>query len=116
MKKLLLVAFLFAFSFAQAQGNEPTFKEVGDKVEATYYYEDGTVHKIGFFKNKKLAGKWTQYDRKGNTVKIAYYENGKKTGNWLQWKDGQFRQIAYKDNKIVSVGEWKVDNSRLASN
>jgi len=117
MKKLLLVAFLFAFSFAQAQGNKPTFKKVGDKVQVTYYYEDGSVHKTGFFKDKKLTGKWTQFDRKGNTLKIAYYKKGKKTGTWLQWKkNGQFRQISYEDNRIVEVGEWQVDNSRLASN
>ncbi len=116
MKKLVLIAFLFAFSFAQAQGNKPTYKEVGDKVMVTYYYEDGSIHKTGFFKDEKLTGKWTQFDQKGNTVKIAYYKNGKKTGNWLQWKDGHFRQISYKDNRLVSVGDWKADNSRIASN
>ena len=116
MKKVLLIALLFAFAFTQAQDKKPSYEEVGDKVKATYYYEDGSIHKIGFFKDQKLTGKWTQYDRKGNTIKIAYYKKGKKTGNWLQWKDGRFRQISYKNNKLVSVGDWTDDTSKLASN
>lgn len=116
MKKILLIAFLFMFTFSFAQKNKPAFEKVGDKVKVTYFYEDGTIHKTGFFKDQKVTGKWTQFDRKGNTVKIAYYNQGKKTGNWLQWKDGKFRQISYDNNKIVAVGTWKDTNTRVASN
>ena len=70
MKKLVLFAFLFAFAFTQAQDKKPSFEAVGDMVKATYYYADGSIHKEGFFKNEKLDGKWTQYDKKGNKVAI----------------------------------------------
>jgi antitoxin component YwqK of YwqJK toxin-antitoxin module len=116
MKKLVLIVCLFAFSVMQAQEVKPKYEAVGDKVKATYYYADGSIHKQGFFKNEKLTGKWTEFDQKGNTVMIAYYKKGKKTGKWLQWKEGKFRQISYDNNKIVSVGKWTADASRLASN
>ena len=79
MKKILLVAFLFMFTFSFAQKNKPSFEKVGDKVKVTYFYEDGTIHKTGFFKDQKVTGKWTQFDRKGNTIKIEIY-----SGNELQ--------------------------------
>lgn len=116
MKKVLLITFFFTFSMIYAQEVKPTFEKVGEKVKATYYYEDGSVYRQGFFKNKKLTGKWTEFDKTGNTVSIAYYKKGKKTGNWLQWKDGKFRQISYDNNNIVAVGKWTDSNTRVASN
>lgn len=116
MKKVLLITFFFAFSMIYAQEVKPTYEKVGEKVKATYYYEDGSVYRQGFFKNKKLTGKWTEFDKTGNTVSIAYYKKGKKTGNWLQWKDGKFRQISYDNNNIVAVGKWTDSNTRVASN
>lgn len=115
MKKLLAIICLLSFSLVQAQNKEPKFEAAGDLVKATYYYEDGTIHKQGFFKNKKLTGEWTQFDEKGNKVAVGYYKEGKKVGTWIQWRNNTLRQIKYNNNTIASVSDWKED-SRLATN
>lgn len=106
---------LFAFAAMQAQEVKPTYEEVGDKVKATYYHADGSIHKIGFFKNKKLDGQWTEYDQKGNKVAVGYYKKGKKVGTWFQWKGSFLREINYDNNVIASVNTWRED-TKVASN
>lgn len=115
MKKLLAIICLLAVSFVQAQEKEPTYEAVGDLVKATYYFEDGSIHKQGFFKDKQLTGQWTQFDRKGNKVSIGYYKLGKKVGTWFQWKENKLRQVNYQNNTIASVSTWKED-TKLAVN
>lgn len=109
MKKLLAIACLLAVSLVQAQDKEPTYEVAGDLVKATYYFADGSIHKVGFFKEKKLMGKWTEFDKKGNKVAVAHYDMGKKVGTWFQWKGDVLRQINYDNNLIVSVNTWKED-------
>ena len=109
MKKIVFLAFLFVATVALAQEKEPTYEAVGDLVKATYYFEDGSVHKQGFFKDKKLTGKWTQFDQKGNKVMVGHYKAGKKIGTWFQWKGNVLRQINYKNNTVASVSTWKED-------
>ncbi|MFD2567154.1 toxin-antitoxin system YwqK family antitoxin [Pseudotenacibaculum haliotis] len=109
MKKLLAIACLLAVSLVQAQDKEPTYEAVGDLVKATYYYEDGTVHKQGFFKDLKLTGQWTEFDKQGNKIAVGYYKGGKKVGTWFQWKKNILRQINYENNVIASVSTWKED-------
>lgn len=115
MKKLLAIAFLLSFSLVQAQDKQPKYEAVGDLVKATYYYADGTVKKEGFFKNKKLTGKWTQFDTKGNKTVVGYYKQGKKVGTWFQWKKHTLRQINYDNNVIASVNTWK-EEGKVAVN
>ena len=53
MKKIVfIVCLLMAFSM-QAQDVKPTYEQVGDQVKATYYYEDGSIFRQGFFKDQK---------------------------------------------------------------
>ena len=98
MKFFLTLMIIFSFSVIQAQEIEPTYEVDGDKVKATYYFNDGSVHKQGFFKNKKLTGMWTEFDKKGNKVATGFYEDGKKTGIWLKWNKNKLRQVNYKNN------------------
>ncbi len=115
MKTLLSVAFLLSFSFIQSQEIEPSYEVEGDKVKATYYFADGKVYKQGFFKNKKLAGKWSEFDNKGTIVSTGFYKDGKKVGTWFQWNKNNLRQINYENNSIVTVNTWKED-TKLAVN
>ncbi len=115
MKKLLAIAFLLSVMLVSAQEKEPTFEAVGDQVKATYYFADGTIHKQGFFKDKKLTGEWTQFDKKGNKVAVGFYKEGKKEGTWFQWNNNKLRQINYDNNVIASVSIWKED-TKLAFN
>ena len=41
-------------------------------MKATYYHEDSTISKEEYFKNKKLTGKWTRFDKQGNKVQLAF--------------------------------------------
>jgi len=112
MKKLLLLVCLFAISMMQAQDKkQPTYEIDGNLVKATYYHEDGAVEKQGYFKNKKLTGEWTQFDKKGNKITIGYYKNGKKVGKWCVWNNGLLTEINYKDNIIASVNTQKQKTS-----
>ena len=45
MKFFLTLMFIFSFSVIQAQEIEPTYEVDGDRVKATYYFADGSVHK-----------------------------------------------------------------------
>lgn len=109
MKKIILVACLMIASIVQAQDVKPTYEEVGDQVKATYYHEDGTVFRQGFFKDQKLSGKWTEFDRKGNKVTVGYYKAGKKVGTWFHWRGNMLRQVNYENNVIASVNTWRQD-------
>lgn len=115
MKKLLTVCALSIASFAISQENLPTFKAEGDLVKATYYYEDGSIKTIGFFKDKKLTGKWTKFDKSGNKTQLAFYEDGKKVGKWFIWSEDSLKEITYAKNTIKTVSTWKPE-SRVAVN
>ena len=68
MKKMITICLLGLVSLGFAQEKQPTFSAEGDLVKATYYYEDGSIKTQGFFKDKKLTGEWTQFDKKGNRI------------------------------------------------
>lgn len=106
MKKVVICAFLlFVFSL-QAQ-TKPKYESVGDLVEVTYFYKDGTVREKGFFKNKKLEGTWLSFDERGNKTAIAHYKNGKKTGKWFLWHKEGLREVNYKNSMVASVQNWR---------
>ena len=115
MKKIVFIACLFAFMATQAQDKKPSYEVAGDLVKATYYHEDGTVFRQGFFKDQKPTGQWTEFDQNGKKVTIGYYSEGKKVGTWFYWKGEILRQVNYKDNSIASVNTWRQD-SKVAVN
>lgn len=116
MKNLLTIAVfcIAAIGYSQETKN-PTFEAEGDLVKATYYYEDGSISTQGYFKDKKLTGKWTRFDKKGNKTQLAFYKEGKKTGKWFIWSDDSLKEITYNNNSIENVNLWKSD-TKLASN
>ena len=115
MKKILTLALLFVFTLSNAQDKQPTYEKAGDMVKATYYYTNGSVKEQGFFKDKKLAGEWVQFDKEGKKTMIAHYKAGKKVGKWFAWSNTVLKEINYKNNVIVSVRNWNHD-SELALN
>lgn len=103
MKKcVILVAMMFT-GILVAQEVKPELEAVGNKVKATYYYENGTVQQEGFFKDGKLDGVWVSYDEKGNKVAVGEYADGLKTGKWIFFKENNLSEVAYVDNKVSSV-------------
>lgn len=86
-----------------AQG-EPQLEVVGQLVKATYYYDNGNVQQVGFFKDGKLDGKWTSYNENGSVSTVAEYSNGVKSGKWQYFDNAvAVREVSYSDNQIASV-------------
>jgi antitoxin component YwqK of YwqJK toxin-antitoxin module len=115
MKKLFALILLFSVTFISAQEKEPLFEKSENMVKATYYYEDGSVKEQGYFKNKKLEGRWVSYNQDGEKTMIAHYKAGKKVGKWFVWNDKTLKEINFNNNVIVSIKKWNQD-TRLASN
>ena len=115
MKKAILLAILFISAIGFSQEKETTFEKEGNLVKATYYFDNGDVKVQGFFKDKKLTGTWTRFDRNGNKTKIAQYKAGKKVGKWFVWNNESLKEINYDNNVVIAVNEWKSE-SKLAFN
>lgn len=103
MKKILLLALLMTGFVGLSQEKQPSYTVEGDLVKAIYYYQDGSVSTTGFFKDQKLTGEWTRFDRKGNTIQTAFYNEGNKVGKWLVWSSTALKEIHYENNVIVDV-------------
>lgn len=114
MRKLLFIASLMIMISANAQEMSPSYEKVGDMVQVTNFYEDGSIKEQGYYKNKLVTGTWTTFDKVGNKTAVANYKNGKKVGKWfVATKDG-LKEVDYKNNTIASVQDWK-GNMTVAS-
>lgn len=103
MKKcVILVAILFS-GILVAQEVNPELEAVGNKVKATYYYDNGNVQQEGFFKDGKLDGVWVSYDEKGNKTAVGEYVEGVKTGKWVFFNEKNLCEVAYENNKVSTV-------------
>lgn len=107
MKKAFIFVLFFISAIGFSQEKFPTYEKEGNLVKVTYYYDNGAIKIVGFFKDKKLTGEWASYDREGNKTKIAHYNNGKKSGKWFVWSNEFLKEINYKNNRLVSVHDWK---------
>ena len=116
MKKIIILALFFVSAIGFSQDKETTFEREGDLVKASYYYDNGAVKIQGYFKNKKLTGTWTRFDKAGNKTQTAQYKSGKKVGKWFVWNKDNLKEITYNSNVIVSVNDWKPESTRLAIN
>ena len=90
-------------SFAQAV--EPTFEKQDDLVKATYFYDNGIIKEVGFFKDNKLQDQWISYNQEGKIKVVAFYNEGKKDGKWYLVGDESVKEVTYKSNKIIKVEE-----------
>lgn len=115
MKKIFTIAIFCIAAIAYSQDIAPTYEIEGDLVKATYFHEDGSVSTEGYFKDKKLTGQWTRFDKSGNKTQIAFYKDGMKTGKWLLWNEESLREVTYNKNIIEGVHLWELE-SKLARN
>lgn len=110
MKKFLI---LFVFAIAGnsfAQNINPVLEAQGELVKATYYYDNGKVQQVGFFKEGKLDGKWISYDSTGKLKAVAEFSEGKKTGNWSYFaNDICTSDVNFSENKIVKVKNYNLN-------
>lgn len=103
MKKSVILAAVLFSGILAAQEVKPELEAVGNKVKATYYYDNGKVQQEGFFKDGKLDGVWVSYDEKGNKKTVGEYTEGVKTGKWIYFNENNLSEVAYVDNKVSSV-------------
>lgn len=116
MKKLLIIAALFAGIIATAQEVKPTIEQLSnDVLKVTYYYEDGSVSQIGTFKDNKRHGEWISYNLQGEKTAQAEYTNGEKSGKWFFWNGNQLREVDYNNNAVVAVNTW-INENPVATN
>ena len=105
-KSLLFIALgLFLVNVSFAQEVKPSFEKQNDLVKATYFYEDGQIKEVGFFKDDKLHDKWISYDKTGKVKVVANYENGMKEGTWYITGENSVKVVTYKSNRVVKVEE-----------
>ena len=116
MKNFIYVLLLFVSFTAYAQEPKTVFEKEGDLVKASYYDAEGNLEVQGFFKDKKLEGKWMRFDQNGNKTKIAFYKDGKKVGKWFVWSNESLKEINYEDNTIASITTWKSDSKVAVNN
>ena len=91
---------------AFSQSNSPVLEDEGQSVKATYYYDNGKVQQVGYFKDGKLNGKWTAYNENGTIKSIAEYTNGVKSGKWTYFSTNvnvTTTEVAFSDNQITAV-------------
>lgn len=120
MKKIILTLFVLSAFILNAQETknqiEPTYKIEGELVKVTKYYKTGEVKEEGFYDaDKKLTGKWVQFNKEGKSTVIAHYYKGNKVGKWFVWKGESLLEIDYDASRIASVNEWKGE-STIADN
>lgn len=110
MKKLILTSVLVCFAlicFPQ-ENDKVKVEQKGDLTEATYYYDNGSVHQKGTFNEEgELHGEWTSYDTEGKKLAVGKYVNGQKHGKWFFWTNEVLREVDYLNSRITSVNEWK---------
>ena len=103
MKKYLLIVVIMISGFAFSQDNSPVLEAEGQLVKATYYYDNGNVQQVGYFKDGKLDGKWTSYEVNGNVKAIAEYTNGEKSGKWIFTDAIITKEVAFSNNQILAI-------------
>ena len=103
--KNLFILFIFTFALSiNAQNAKPVLEVQDGLVKATYFYDNGNVQQVGFFKDGKLDGKWISYDESGKLKAVAQYTEGKKTGNWSYFKnDICTNDVSYDSNIVTEI-------------
>lgn len=107
MKKLLMIlTFVFATTMF-SQEIKPKYEKVDDNlVKATFFYDNGKVNQVGYFKDSKPHGEWISYDVEGKKLSKGKYNVGVKTGKWFFWDGAELSEVTYESNEIAGVKIW----------
>jgi len=106
--------------FIDKSGNELGYFNDNGKLEGIWegYWEDGSLHSKGNFKNNLKDGYWEDYWRGGQVGTRGNFENGIKVGEWVVYPTNSklYSKGTYVNNK--REGEWKeyyISNDKLYS-
>lgn len=80
--------------------------------KTVFYYLDGTIQEIRYYKNDLRDGTWISYSKDGIKTTELNYKDGNKNGVWKIWNnDGVLLyEMAYANNNPVST--WKMYNTK----
>ncbi len=101
----LLIVLIMGIGIGHAQKDKDLqLNEETNLLEATYYYDDGTISQKGTFNLAgKLHGEWTSFNDEGKKISVGSYENGLKVGKWFFWNDSILKEVEYNNNAIAGV-------------
>tara|TARA_R110002050_G_scaffold98209_3_gene204149 strand:- start:1697 stop:2062 length:366 start_codon:yes stop_codon:yes gene_type:complete len=114
MINLVVAGFLMAFG-AQAQSTS-VYEKVGDQIKVTRYFENSDqIKEVGFFKDGKSHGQWTEYSASGEIRVEATYVEGQKEGAWFVWSEDRktLHEVNYQANSIANHREWSLAQENL---
>ena len=109
MKKYMILSAFLISAVTFAQNIEPKHELAGELVKSTYYYDNGQVSQVGFYKDGKVHGQWIAYDESGNKKAIGEYNKGEKTGKWFFWNNNTLSEVDYSDSRVANIKNWKQD-------
>ncbi|MFD1314940.1 hypothetical protein [Namhaeicola litoreus] len=100
---LVLALCLLFIGIGYAQKVEPKYEKQDDLVKVSYFFDNGDLKEVGYFKENKLHGQWIAFNEEGKKVTVANYEEGKKVGTWYVVTNDSVKELVYDANKLVSV-------------
>jgi antitoxin component YwqK of YwqJK toxin-antitoxin module len=103
MKKYLIIATVLLTGMIYAQDSKPVLEPFGNKLKATYFYENGQVQQEGFFVNGKLEGYWVAFNEDGSKKSSGFYKEGVKVGKWFFANDSSVAEVNFSNNTVASV-------------
>jgi len=110
MRKFTITICLIMFGLYSNAQNEiiEKVKVTNELTEVNIYYENGALMQHGFYTKKgELHNSWESYYSNGSKKCLAFYKEGVKVGIWTYWNEGIISKVEYKNNKIVSIKEFK---------
>lgn len=115
MKKLITILSLLFATTIFSQEVKPKYEKVDDLIKATFYYDNGKVNQIGYFKEGKPHGEWISYDANGKKLSQGKYQVGVKTGKWFFWDGEELSEVSYSNNEIAGVKIWNSESTVVAT-
>lgn len=106
MRKIIFAGLLLSACVVSAQSTDHKYEIENNLVKATYYYDNGQVKQVGYYKDGKPHGKWEAFNENGTKQAIGQYENGAKAGKWFFWNESNLSEVDYADSRIAEVKKW----------
>ena len=110
---VMVVIFATSFSFAQTVSYDngavkSEYKQAGDLVAVTHYYESGAVKETGFFMNEIPEGKWETFAENGAKTAELNYQDGKRHGEFRVWDEfaSTYTEMHYANGDVVIGNKW----------
>lgn len=84
------------------------YKQAGDLVAVTHYYESGAIKETGFFKNEIPEGKWETFAENGTKTAELNYQDGKRHGEFRVWDEfaSTYTEMNYANGDVIVANKY----------